>query len=176
MKKSNLPFILALLLLLSAFTTINSINWKISKEFSIKFTSEFPTGTFSNLEGDILFDENNLTDSKFDLTVEVSSINTGNGLANKHAIGDKWFNAKKYPKIKFVSTKITKEDGKFITKGNLTMHGIEREISIPLKFEKNKFTGTFKVNRLDYKIGKSGGINDKASHELKIDVSVPVSK
>ncbi len=83
MKKIIFPMAVAATLFFSAFTVITSTNWKIADGYSIKFTSKDPSGVFKTLKGDIAFDEKNLDASKFNLTIDVASINTGNGM-KKH--------------------------------------------------------------------------------------------
>src|SRR5687768_4002310 len=108
MKKIVFPVAIAITLALSAYTTLKSFDWKIAEGYSIKFTSEHPSGIFTSFKGDIQFDEKNLAASKFNVAIDVASINTGNGMRNKHAKSDKWFDEKKYPQIKFTSSEISK--------------------------------------------------------------------
>ena len=177
MKKIIYPVAIALIIFTSAFAVITSVSWKIADGYSIKFTSNDPAGVFTSLKGDVVFDENNLGASKFDVKVDVASINTGNGLKNDKAKSAQWFDSQTYPEIKFISSKITKSGDKYEAKGSLTMHGITKQITIPFSFSKTAsggvFTSSFDVNRNDYKIGEPGG---HASEVLKIDLSVPVSK
>ncbi|MGB1318782.1 MAG: YceI family protein, partial [Flavobacteriales bacterium] len=82
---------------LSAFTTLEIVDWKITDGYSIKFSGTDAEGVFKTFTGDIQFDENDLASSNCSLQIDVSSINTGNGMKNKHAISDKWFDAKQFP-------------------------------------------------------------------------------
>ena len=93
-----------LLLAGSAFTFITAQNWQIADGYNIAFSNDEAGGIFKDFKGSISFDENNPVTAKFDVTVDVASINTGNGLQNKHAKSDEWFDAAKYPTIHFVST------------------------------------------------------------------------
>lgn len=176
MNKIFLPAVAVVLLLASAFTFKAAQSWKIAEGYSVAFSSDDPTGIFSDLKGTVLFDENDLPGSTFDMVIDVKSINTGNGMQNKHAISDGWFDAAAYPSIKFKSSSISKGADGFTAKGILDMHGVQKEISIPFQVEKTeagaKFKGSFEVNRLDWKIGPTG----KASQVLKLNVSVPVTK
>ncbi len=160
------------ILLLSAFTIYSSVNWKIAPGYSIKFTSDDPSGTFTSFKGDVAFDEKDLAASKFDVTVDVSSLNTGNGMKNKKALGEEYFDVAKYPTIKFVSDKITKAGTGYQAMGTLDMHGTKKQVTIPFTFSNNTFTGSFDVNRIDYKVGVPG----HAASVLKIDLTVPVTK
>jgi polyisoprenoid-binding protein YceI len=105
----------------------------------------------------------------------VASINTGNGLQNKHAKSDEWFDAAKYPTIHFVSTKVAKTGAGYQVTGNLQIHGVTKPVTIPFTFKRTgagaTFAGTFTVNRSDYGIGKPGG---EVPEPVKLDISVPV--
>ncbi|MDP5098344.1 MAG: YceI family protein, partial [Flavobacterium sp.] len=134
-------------------------------------------GTFTKMGGTVKFDEADLADSKFDLTFEVSSISTGNGMKNKKAQTAEWFNAAKYPQIKYTSTKIDKSGNDYIVYGNITMKGVTKEKKVNLKVSKSgsdlTFTGTLSVNRLDFKVGKASEI---VPNTMNITYSIPVSK
>ena len=75
----------------------------------MKFTSKNPTGIFRKIDGNINFDKQDLGSASFDITIDATSINTGNGIKNKHAKSDKWLNVEKFPTIKFSSNEVTKK-------------------------------------------------------------------
>ena len=176
MKPANFAVLMSATLLLSAFTLHQSINWQIASGYAIKFTSKDPSGVFTKMSGDVSFDANALDAAKFDVKVDVASINTGNGMQNGHAKSEKWFNAKKYPTISFVSSKFSKTATGYEVAGTLDMHGVKKEITMPFTFANNVFKGSFTVNRLDYNIGDTKGMSAKVPAELKLDISVPVTK
>lgn len=175
MKKIIFPLAISATLFLSAFAMVVSHNYKIADGYSIKFTSENPEGVFTSLKGDILFDEKNLEASKFSVIVDAASINTGNGLKNKHAKSEKWFDVEKYPSIKFTSSKISKTANGYEATGILDMHGVQKELTMPFTFQNNTFKSTFNISRVDYKIGSTEGMSANAATILKVDISVPVT-
>jgi polyisoprenoid-binding protein YceI len=174
MKKLIYPFAAIALIAASAFTVIKSQDWKITDGYSIKFDGGDPSGEFKELKGTVSFDPNDLATSKFDVSVDVATINTGNGMKNKDAKSDKWFDAEKYPVIKFTSTAITKTAEEYDAKGILDMHGVQKEITIPFTFDNNVFAGSFEINRLDYNINTAEP--NHGGTKFKIDLSVPVTK
>lgn len=167
------------LLLLAAVFAFNIVSpvWKIADKYNISFSSNEVGGIFKTFKGTISFDEQNLATSNFDVSVDVASINTGNGLQNKHAKSDEWFDAAKYPVIHFVSKKIVKAGAAYQVTGDLEIHGVKKEFNIPFTFVRKgnaaTFNGTFNVNRNDYHIGKPGG---DVSDIIKVTVAVPVTK
>jgi len=174
MKKSIFPAIALVIIVLSAFTFIQSLEWKISDNYSVKFDGGDPSGEFTGLKGTIKFDANNLTASKFDCSIDVESINTGNGMKNTHAKSDKWLDAAKYPVIRFTSKSINKTTTGFEAIGTLDFHGVQKEIKLPFTFVNNVFAGSFEVNRLDYNVNTAEP-NHGAS-VLKVTLNVPVTK
>jgi polyisoprenoid-binding protein YceI len=174
MKKVMYPVAALAIIVVSAFTVIKSQDWKIADNYSVKFEGGDPSGEFGGLKGTISFDPNNLATSKFDAAIDVATINTGNGMKNTHAKSDKWFDAEKYPTIRFTSTAITKTPAGYEAKGTLDMHGVKKEITIPFTFDNNIFKGSFQVNRLDYNINTAEPNHGAAS--FKVDITVPVVK
>jgi polyisoprenoid-binding protein YceI len=170
MKQISFAFLVGATILLSAFTIKNSIDWKITDSYSIKFKGKDADGIFKSMSGDISFNENDLGSSKFYVYVDVSSINTGNFLKNRHAKSDTWFDAKQYPVITFISSKFSKSNTGYQVEGTLEMHGTKKQVIIPFTFLSNTFKGTFALNRMDYGVGKNG------SNEINLDISVPVTK
>ena len=174
MKRIIYPAAAIILLIASAFTFVHSQEWKIADNYSVKFDGGDPSGEFSGLKGTIEFDENNLAGSKFDATIDVASINTGNGMKNTHAKSEKWFDAQKYPVIRFTSSAITKTTSGYEAKGTVDMHGVQKEIVIPFTFTNNVFQGSININRLDYNINTAEPAHGSAT--FKVDISVPVTK
>jgi len=177
MNKLFYPIAAVLILAGSAFTFLAAPGWQIAEGYSIGFSSDDAGGIFKDFKGSLSFDEQNPGASKFDVVIDVASINTGNGLQNKHAKSDEWFDAAKYPQIHFVSRTIAKAGNGFQVTGDLTVHGVTKPETIPFTFKKTAqgglFAGSFTVNRNDFKIGKPGG---EVGEQIKLDISVPVTK
>jgi len=132
-----------------------------SVKFKIKNLGVTITGSFSGLAGQIQFDPANLASSNFEATIDVSTINTGIDMRDEHLRKEEYFDAKNYPKIKFVSTKVTPSNRSetLYIYGNLTIKNITKEISFPFKSTAQDggylFSGEFKINRRDFKVGGS---------------------
>ncbi len=177
MNKLFYPIAAVLILAGSAFTFIAAQNYQIADGYNIAFSGGEIGGIFKTLKGAIAFDDANPASSKFDVTVDVASINTGNALQNKHAKSDEWFDAAKYPVIHFVSQKVVKAGAGYQVTGDLDMHGVKKSITFPFTFRKGgnggTFNATFNVNRNDFKLGKPGG---EVEDQFKLEVSVPVTK
>ena len=178
-EKNIYPIVALIIIAASAFTFIKSENWKISEDYSIKFSGNNATGIFKGLKGIVNFDNDSLASSKFDVTVDVSTINTGNGMKNTHAKSENWFDAAKYPTISFTSTTIIKTASGYETKGNLTIHGVTKEFVIPFTFKSTAnggvFVSSFDVNRLDFNM-KTPEPDLGAATILRVDLNIPVHK
>lgn len=166
-----------LFLLFVAFSSLAQ-QYKLADGHKISFSNPDVSGTFDALTtSGLTFDETELSSSKLSFKIEVGSINTGNGLMNKHAKGEEWFNADKYPYIDFTSSKIEKTSEGFKATGKLQMHGVSKEVTIPFTFSKKGNKGTFiakfSVDRSDFQIGKKNG---GVAETIKITATIPVIK
>ena len=176
MKKLIFPAAIAVVLLSSAFTFVAFQNWSIGTDYSVKFTDKNADGVFKDLKGNIVFNTQDPAAARFDVTIAVSSINTGNGLKNRHAKSEKWFDADKYPTIHFVSAGAVKTATGYETKGELNLHGVKKMISIPFTFDDKSTTGTFKgvfkINRTEFGIGEA---KENEKDFTTLEVTVPVT-
>src|SRR6185369_7411502 len=110
--------------------------WQPTDKYNIGFSSNDAGGVFKKFSGNIIFDEQNTAASKFDVNIDAASINTGNGLQNKHAKSDEWFDVAKYPQIRYTSQKFVKAAGGYQVTGDLEVHGVKRSTTIPFTFQK----------------------------------------
>lgn len=167
----------ALLVLAATFAFTAIQGWQIADKYNITFSSGDVSGIFKKLSGSITFDEKNLAQSKFDVAIDVASINTGNGLQNKHAKEAEWFDAAKYPSIKYTSSRIVKSGAGYSATGTLEVKGVKKEVTLPFSFKQAgnaaTFSGTFNINRSDFHVGKPGG---DVAEVIKVEVSIPVVK
>jgi len=174
MKRQPYLFATIVLLIASAFTFIKSQTWQIAEGHSVKFDGGDPSGEFTDLKGTVIFDENDLANSKFETTIDVASINTGNGMKNTHAKSANWFDIEKYPTINFTSSSIAKTDSGFVAIGILEMHGIKKEFTLPFTFVDNVFSANVEVSRVDFKL--DDGRHPKMLPVMQVSISVPVTK
>jgi polyisoprenoid-binding protein YceI len=174
MKKILVVPAICVFILFSAFSVMLPSSWKIADGYSVKFTGKNASGEFTSLKGDIQFNEKNPETSKIDVTVDVSSIDTGIGLKTKHARSDMFFDEEKFPVIKFTSNRFSKTANGYEVTGTLDMHGVQKQITIPFTFAANKFIGSFTVNRIDYSVGTTSGMSYIVGTDILIELSVPV--
>jgi len=168
----------ALLIVLAVSANAQATTWQIGDKHTIRFDAGGEAGgIFKTLKGSIAFDGQSVQTAAFDLSIEVASVNTGNGLMNTHLKSAEWLDAGKYPVVRFTSKKVTASGSGFVVTGDLEMHGVKKEVSFPFSFQAKGNSGTFSaritVYRNDFHIGKPGGeVNDV----IKIDLTVPVTK
>ncbi len=135
-------------------------------QFRIKNLGFNVKGSFSGLDGIIQFDPNNPTASHFEVSVDANTVNTDNTMRDNHLRNETYFDAKNYPRIRFVSTKITPSNktGAFTIFGKLTIKNQTKDISFPftasLSNEGYLFNGTFRINRRDFNVGGTSTISD----------------
>jgi polyisoprenoid-binding protein YceI len=176
MKKASILFLGGIVLLFSAYTLIQSSNWNLKEDtYTIKFSGKKVDGQFKGLKTSIVFDPAHPEKSKLSATVEVSTINTGNGMKDTHAKSETAFDAGAFPTIKFESTSVSQKNGKYEAVGNLTIKGISKPLTIPFSFDskgsESVFTGKFMVSPKAFNMTRNG-----LPDSVEVDLNIPVTK
>jgi len=164
-------FLLLVSVILFSFSSIEfkPVDKTDSVTFSIKNFGINTRGEFKGLNGSIIWDAANPSNSSFDVSIDVNTINTGIGMRDKDLKQATWFDASKFSTINFKSTDVTATN---IT-GNLTIKGVTKQISFPFTVTPSTsgyiFEGTFSLNRRDFGVGGgSFSLSDNVQVMLKV--------
>ncbi len=110
--------------------------WKLDRAHSgITFTIKHMvisevTGRFDDFDISFVSFGKDFSDAKLEGTIKVGSINTGNDGRDRHLKTDDFFNAEKYPEIKFKSTSVKKIDStNYQISGDLTIRDVTRHVT-----------------------------------------------
>jgi len=144
------------------------------------------TGRFDRFDGKVTFDPAHPEQVKIEGSIDVASVNTNVKERDKDLRSKRFFDAEKYPKIKFVSTGVsdvdaTKTHGKL--NGRLTIHGIEKPVVLEVSYlgeakdpwgnRKAGFEAKTTINRKDFGLTwnetlESGGV--LVGDEVQIEI------
>lgn len=93
------------------------------------------TGTFAKFTGSLESDAAAKTLKALSLDIDTNSIATEFAKLTAHLKSPDFFDTREHPKATFVSKKIAagKAAGEFVVTGDLTLHGVTREITAPAK-------------------------------------------
>ncbi|OJW22594.1 MAG: hypothetical protein BGO49_01015 [Planctomycetales bacterium 71-10] len=89
-------------------------------------------GMFDEVSGKFTIDPKSIESSKFELTIKVDSIDTGDAKRDGHLKSPDFFNAKQFPTITFKSTSVAKHEGGLKVVGDLTLHGVTKPVTLML--------------------------------------------
>jgi len=159
-------FILIFVCLLasSIFADTYQLDPKHSRaQFSVKhLTISTVRGDFKDFDATIEFDPKDASKCSVTGTIKTASIDTGNeNRDNDLRTNTEFFEAEKYPEIKFASSKVAKKGDSYLVTGNLTLHGVTKEITFPATISgpiqgmggsRIGIEAELKINRRDYGI------------------------
>jgi polyisoprenoid-binding protein YceI len=130
--------------------------------FQIRHFVSKVRGRFTDFDGTIVADRAKPEASSVEFTIKATSIDTDNENRDKDLRSANFFEVEKFPDITFKSTKVTaKGQDRYDVTGNLTMHGVTKEITLPVSFlgvvntgrgEKAGFETSITLNRKDFGI------------------------
>ena len=119
-------------------------------------------GHFRPVTGVVTLDEDDITKSRVEASIDAASIDTREADRDKHLKSADFFDVEKFPTLTFTSTRVTRQgDGELEVEGDLTIHGVTRkatfEVEGPTPPGKDPwgntrigFSATTKVNRKDF--------------------------
>lgn len=148
------------------------------------------SGKFSSFEGKLEGEPADLKKAKISFTADIDSIHTGNEQRDGHLKSADFFDAAKYPRLSFVSTKIEhKDESGYKLTGDLTIKGVTKPVTLNVEFGgiQNNFYGqtvsgfeiTGKINRHEFgltwnAVTEAGGI--VVSDEVKLAINTELVK
>lgn len=146
-------------------------------------------GDLEKVSGTIVYDEQDVSRSSADITIDAASINTRVEKRDRHLRSPDFLDIEKYPVITFQSKKVVKGgNGKLRMTGDLTIHGTTREVELSVegptpaikdpqgKTRVGGFASTM-INRKDYgltwnKALETGGVVVGDEVEITIDIEI----
>ena len=169
----------ALLLILAVATSVAAEQpdtWQIdashsSAQFAVRHLAiSTVRGRFDKMSGTVSYDPADPAKISVAATIDASTINTHIQSRDNDLRGRKYFDVEQFPTLTFESTRAEPAGpGKLKVTGNLTMHGVTREVLLevaditgPQKDasgrERMGAVATTKLNRRDFGVNGGGGI------------------
>jgi polyisoprenoid-binding protein YceI len=148
-------------------------------------------GSFKSFQGTLALDEADLTKSKVDVTIDAASVDTGEPKRDGHLKSADFFDVEKFPALTFKSKSIAKKGKDYAVTGDLTIHGVTKEIVLDADFEgkgkdpwgneKMAFSAKTTVNREDFglkwnQVLEAGGVLVGTKIEIELDVQAVAPK
>jgi len=143
-------------------------------------------GRFVKTGGSAIIDDNDITKSSVNATMDVNSINTGAEGRDNDLKSPNYFDAAQFPTITFKSKSVSKNgEGKLKVVGDLTIHGLTKEVTLdvdgpspPLEQRGTKRRGlsaTTTINRKDFGIGAKTPAM-VIGEEIRIDIDAELTQ
>lgn len=86
------------------------------------------TGRFDDIEGEIVYDPQDIASASISITVPIATVSTGVAAMDEHLRKDDLFDAAQFPTATFQSTSVSPAgEGKYKVTGDLTIHGVTKE-------------------------------------------------
>ena len=144
-------------------------------------------GQFSGVTGVLTLDEQDVTKSRVETSIEAASINTREADRDTHLKSADFLDVEKFPTLTFASTRITRTgEGELDVEGDLMIHGETRKVVFavegptapgkdPWGNTRIGWTATTKINRKDFGLTwnaalETGGILVGDEVTLTLDV------
>ncbi len=170
--------------------------WKIdpmhtAAQFSVRhLTISTVRGAFNKVTGTMQFDDQDVSKSSVDVSIDVSTVDTREPARDKDLRSDHFFDVEHFPTMTFKSTKVEQAGaGKLKVTGNLTIRGVTNEVVLdvdgptaPIKDQygnqRAAVSATTKINRQDFGVKWNTAIDNVAvvGDEVNINIDAEMIK
>lgn len=150
----------------------------------VEFTGSKVTGKhdggFKNFTGNIDLVNGKPEESQVSFEIQVNSVFTDADGLTKHLQTGDFFDAEKFPKATFTSTKIVADSakgaGNYTVTGDLTLRGVTKTVTFPAKItvdaDKVGVESEFVINRKDFGIVYAGKADDLIRDDVIIRLNL----
>jgi len=197
MKLTHIIPLVSLSLATTLYAASESFDFKDPKGvnnavFNLDAPLESVNGSASGISGTVSFDPENPSATTGKIVVAAESLTVPNPMQKEHLHSANWLDVAKYPEITFETKSLAnvKTEDNVTTAdvtGTFTLHGVSKDITIPVKFTylKDKLSArvpslkgdllviraNFTINREDFNIQK-GNFEDKVSPTINLTLSI----
>ena len=136
-------------------------------------------GRFNSIKGALSYDADSPNDSHIELDIDPASVDTNHAERDKHIRGEDFLDVDKFPNAGFKSTAFSANDQGGTLQGQLTVHGVTKDISIDVtKIGEGKdpwggyragFEGSFEMTRSDFDMAYNLG---PASETMQFQLTI----
>lgn len=188
MKKFVMAFGLAALLAIpaSAATTTWTLDQNhTNAQFTVRHLGiSNVQGEFTKIAGTVQIDDQDITNSTVDVTIDATSIDTRVSRRDDDLKSDHFFNVAQFPTITFKSTKVEKDGDNLKVIGNLTIRGVTKEVILsvtgptaPIKAMGGLRRGaaaSTTINRQDFGVAADPGmVGDQIAIQIDLEMTAP---
>lgn len=149
-------------------------------------------GRFDDVTGKIEIDPQNIDKNSVQITIKTNSVDTAVAPRDEDLRSKNYFDVEQFPEITFKSTSVKPKGTGYVVDGDLTIHGVTKQVTIPFKkfgpiadmaspggLRVGFVADPIVINRLDYKVGSDAKLptGDYAlSPEVNIRISVEATQ
>jgi len=142
-------------------------------------------GHFGNIGGTIVWNESDITKSTVNVTIDVTTVDTGVSARDGDLKSANFFDVAQFPTATFASTSVSKSGSGLTISGNLTLHGVTKPVVLQVEGPRGPvpgmdkkphagFSATTTVKRTDFGIATkypSAMVGDDVTLTIDLDVA-----
>jgi len=133
-------------------------------------------GGFTKFTGEFRVADGKLAGAGNKIVIDMNSTWADNPKLTGHLKTPDFFNTAQFPNAEFVSTAVQKATTNYMVSGNLTLHGVTKQISFPADIHVSdqavEIKSQFVLNRFDFDIKYAGKADDLVRKEVVIRLNV----
>jgi polyisoprenoid-binding protein YceI len=141
-------------------------------------------GNFKDFSGNLSYDPEHPANTQMDLTIYTASVDMHNAENEQLLKSGDFFDVEHFPTMHFVSAAtIPKPDGTFSMTGDMTIRGVTKRMTIPVKMRRGDpsspvFESSFQIDRTEFGLNglpKWGGMKVSIGKNVEVHIAIATS-
>ncbi len=167
----------------SSSATAAVTQWSVDKaatkiNWTTTFQGESITGGFGGYSAQIAFDPDQLDKSHVKVSIDLTSVASGDNDRDTTLKGDQFFNTPSFPKATYEADKFSKADAThFVAHGKLSLHGVSKPLDLPFTLtiagKDATMSGSADLDRTAFGVGSGDyASTDAIPAKVKVDITL----
>lgn len=154
--------------------------FSIQPDSKVEFVGSKVTGShsggFGRIAGEFIVADGKLASAGHRIMIDISSLWSDSDRLTGHLKNPDFFDAAQYPVSTLIATSITEQGTGHSVSGNLTLHGVTKNITFPATIRANEnivtVSAEFDFNRHDFDMQYSGKADDLIRKEVVLKLEI----
>ncbi|MGQ0801388.1 MAG: YceI family protein [Pseudomarimonas sp.] len=163
-------------------STVHAAEWQTAAGSTLGFSAEAQgekfSGVFSRFEARIRFAPDALTASRFEVEIDLKSVDSQNSERDEMLADEAFFNSAAEPKASYFAERFSQlEDGRFRAEGVLTLRGVSAPVPLDFTWTGDASTATLEgeavLDRVAFKVGAGEWEDAEAiAHQVSVNTKL----
>lgn len=137
---------------------------------SFVFEADNVEGTVGGVEATIVFNPTDLENASIAGSAQVSTLNTGNKMRDKHLKSEEYFDVENFPEMTFTSTAFKSQEGSYLAEGNMSITSVTQKVVFEITITDASMILKTRINAHHFNVSP----RKEAKSMVSVSITIPM--